>query len=242
MKFTDNPVLLFIKYLFRYVFRPMVMLARRTISGMKTYSHAGQDLLVVLMFNGKRCGYYLEIGAQDPIKNSNTFLLESDYGWRGVSFELRKDFSTFFSYRRKNLCIQADAAAVNYLPLLKEKNFPNQIDFLQVDIEPAEATLAALKQLPHEHYRFSLIIFEHDCYQAGSAVKRESRLFLASKGYKIFAQDVQFRGLSFEDWWIDPRVFPIFECLHQPIYSDTDYDVIIRTLPELLRNYRPGEI
>lgn len=237
MKLSINSILLLIKYIFRYSLRPRAMLARRNIGGLKTYSHAGQDLFALLLLKRKHSGTYVEIGAQDPIKNSNSFLLENDYGWSGISFELRNDFYTFFSYRRGNPCIRADATALNYLEIFKNAKLPQQIDFLQVDIEPASATLAALRQLPHDHYRFSVITFEHDCYQAGPEVRQESRQFLTGKGYRIFAKDVRFQGVAFEDWWIDPKVFTCFASAPEPIYQNTEYDEIIRTLPKTLRTY-----
>ena len=35
-----------------------------------------------------------------------------------------------------------------------------QIDYLSLDIDPSEATLAALKKLPLDDYRFSVITYE----------------------------------------------------------------------------------
>jgi len=46
-----------------------------------------QDLFVLFMLNEKRGGTFLEFGATDGIELSNSFLLESKYGWRGVLAE-----------------------------------------------------------------------------------------------------------------------------------------------------------
>jgi FkbM family methyltransferase len=52
-------------------------------------SHAQlfQDLLVLFLCDGKRDGYFVEFGAMDGITLSNTFLLETRYGWRGIVAE-----------------------------------------------------------------------------------------------------------------------------------------------------------
>jgi FkbM family methyltransferase len=46
-----------------------------------------QDLLVLYCLNYKRIGYFVEFGATDGIKLSNTYLLEKDYGWTGILCE-----------------------------------------------------------------------------------------------------------------------------------------------------------
>ena len=45
------------------------------------YSQAGQDLFAIELF-GKN-GTYIDIGAGEPIDNSNTYNLEVNYEWRG---------------------------------------------------------------------------------------------------------------------------------------------------------------
>jgi FkbM family methyltransferase len=46
-----------------------------------------QDLLVLFLLDEKRDGYFVEFGAMDGITLSNTFLLETKYGWRGIAAE-----------------------------------------------------------------------------------------------------------------------------------------------------------
>jgi FkbM family methyltransferase len=46
-----------------------------------------QDLFVLFYLNNKVEGYFVEFGATDGITISNTFLLESQYGWSGIVAE-----------------------------------------------------------------------------------------------------------------------------------------------------------
>ena len=45
-------------------------------------------------------------------------------------------------------CLSEDATLYDYKSLFEERNYPKQIDYLQLDIDPAEGTLRALKALP----------------------------------------------------------------------------------------------
>ena len=51
------------------------------------YSQIGQDLDVVKFYNHKKNGYYVEIGANDGITLSNTYLLAIKYNWKGICVE-----------------------------------------------------------------------------------------------------------------------------------------------------------
>ena len=175
------------------------------------YSQVGQDQFAIDMLNGKRDGFYLEIGAYHSSNISNTHMLEKEYGWSGVSFEIEPDRVEEFNLNRSNKCYLADATTFDYESLLDRLNAPKQIDYLQVDIEPATSSLQALLALPLEKYRFSTITFEHDLYADPTNnmdVKNKQKEVLSGLGYKLVRENVTepFHGLPFEDWWIDPRV------------------------------------
>lgn len=51
------------------------------------YSQIGQDLWVLRTLNYKRNGYFVEIGAMDGIHYSNTYLMEKEFGWKGIVVE-----------------------------------------------------------------------------------------------------------------------------------------------------------
>ena len=62
--------------------------SQRVINGHDTFSQAHQDLFVRYMTDFKRNGFYVEIGASDPIESNNSYILERDYYWNGISFEI----------------------------------------------------------------------------------------------------------------------------------------------------------
>lgn len=72
----------------------------------KTYSQCGEDLFIQNFFKKKNNGNYLDIGAFNPIKYSNTFLLYKK-GWRGINVDLNPtsiDLFNIFRPRDKNIC------------------------------------------------------------------------------------------------------------------------------------------
>lgn len=192
-----------VKYFFRHLLRPYDLMCRRPTAWGPSYSDAGQDILVSVLLDFKKDGTYVEIGSQDPLKNNNTFLLESTYNWRGIAVELRGMYFHFYNWKRRNRCIQSDATTNDYDLLIGNAGLPPRIDFLQVDIEPAEATLEALKKVMYSSFRFTVIIFEHDHYQNGPDIRDRSRDFLSNLGYHLLVGDVTIGGKPFEDWWID---------------------------------------
>jgi len=93
-----------------------------------------------------------------------------------------------------------------YTKLFEEKKFPKQIDYLQVDIEPAWQTLNALKALPLDEYRFSVITYETDSYKDGPDAGEEAMEILLSLGYQLVVRNVANLNNPYEDWYVDPQV------------------------------------
>lgn len=58
---------------------------------MKYYSQYGQDKYIYEnFFNGKKDGFFVEIGASDPVDKSNSLFFE-ELGWRGILIEPNKE-------------------------------------------------------------------------------------------------------------------------------------------------------
>jgi hypothetical protein len=191
-----------------------------------------QDSFVLNMTSLKSYGHYLEIGSGPPVKNNNTYLLEKKYKWKGISIELNKQFADEFKTIRVNPIVNANALEIDYASILDKYNFPKQIDFLQIDIDPPIHNLTVLQMLPFDKYRFSVIIFEHDIYRdlKFNQVKEESEILLKQFGYTRFVNNVKvvpkkssFKGAwqPFEDWWVDGT---LYESINYPeMFSDIPY-------------------
>lgn len=181
----------------------------------QNFSQAYQDMFVLSMLNGKRGGYYLEIGAFDGISLSNTYLLEKEFGWDGISIDIDKSAKfSFDQHGRNGKMVVADALNLDYSSLLKENSSPGIIDYLQIDIEPQANTLECLKRIPFDEYKFRVITYETDYYDPASSredshrVREESRKILESRGYELLVGNVCNISDSdpFEDWYVDPTL------------------------------------
>jgi hypothetical protein len=170
------------------------------------YSQAFQDMFALTMLNGKKNGTYVEIGGDHGVIISNTYLLETQFEWNGVAFEIDQKKVDEYNLIRNNKCLCADATTFDYKSFFKEKGFLKQIDYLQVDIEPAWRTLNALKALPLDDYRFSVITYETDLYHDGPDFAEESRKILQDCGYELVVRNVANEGNPFEDWYVDPNI------------------------------------
>lgn len=176
-----------------------------------SHGQAYQESFVMSMLDYKKNGFYVEIGGYDSQSLSNTYVLESEYNWRGFSLEIDKAKANKYAAERINTCIAANAITFDYAKAFKEFDAPKQIDYLQLDIEPAPNTLACLYKIPM-NYRYSVITFEHDLYadpQKHSVVKNSAREYLQGFGYKLVVSNVYaFKNnpSPFEDWYVDPLV------------------------------------
>lgn len=176
-------------------------------------SQSGQESFVLSILGEKSHGTYLEIGAYHATELSNTFLLESKYGWSGFSIEISKSRTKKFNSIRSNKCLNADALKLDFPQVMSEMCLPNDIDYLQVDIEPANNSLACLKRIPFDVYKFRVITFEHDLYSSrdNEKVKEESFEILSSFGYSRVVSNVCNQGNPFEDWYVYPDLISDFD-------------------------------
>lgn len=71
------------------------------------FSEDGQDEFVVAILGGMRDGYFVECGAYDGVRASNTLLLERTYGWRGMCIEANDAFYRRLIARRRCTCVHA---------------------------------------------------------------------------------------------------------------------------------------
>lgn len=180
----------------------------------ESYSQIGQDLFVKRLLQEKKDGLFLDIGGAWPVYLNNTYLLEKNYNWTGTSIELESVYEAEWKAKRNSKFLVQNALTADYntiiTDLLKENN-KDRIDYLSVDLEPPIITLEALRKVPFDLCRFSIITFEHDMYRTDNGhdfgqlyTLNESRALLTDKGYKLLFANMQ------EDWWVDPVLFMDF--------------------------------
>jgi hypothetical protein len=160
-----------------------------------------EEQFIISLLKNKKNGYYVELGAAHYSNGNNTYLLERDYDWTGVSFEIDDDMRKDFNLNRKNPCM-GEALSFDYTKYFEENNFPKQMDFLQVDIDAgydsygrpignSHTTLQGLVAVPLNTYRFTVITFEHDAnmYWRNSSIRDAQREILDSFGYSLALND-----------------------------------------------------
>jgi len=72
----------------------------------KSKSQLRQDLFVLTELNWKRGGFFVEFGATNGIDLSNTFLLESEYSWKGILAEPARVWQKELRKNRPNSTIE----------------------------------------------------------------------------------------------------------------------------------------
>ena len=175
----------------------------------QNFSQCYQDMFVLAMLDGKPKGTFVEIGAGHPVISNNTALLESIFAWTGIGFEIKEKEADLYNENRKAPVALGDATTADFDQLFKEVNLGPVFDYLQVDCEPAQVTLDAMKKIDLDKYKFATITFEHDKYNDGPDVQNESRKYLEDRGYVLIVDDISVDDSHpFEDWWAHPDLVP----------------------------------
>jgi hypothetical protein len=169
-----------------------------------TFSQIGQDIFVINVLKQKKNGIFLDIGGGEPVKINNTYLLEKNYNWSGISIDNEKEYKVLWdnSNRNSDNFLIHDALTIDYDSLISDiliKNKTDRIDYLSMDLEPPQITLEVLLKFPLDKCRFSVITFEHDLYRNNSHILETSRELFKKYNYKLIGDNIN----NQEDWWID---------------------------------------
>ena len=175
---------------------------------------AEQDKFVCNVLNNKVSGYFVEVGSNHPIEINNTYKLEHELSWTGLMLEYqRNEFEQLYKEHRPNSTyIFGDAQQHDYVDLFESNKLPLNIDYLQLDIEPAPKTLNVLRILDSsvmDLYKFAVITFEHDyCHDKDNKVRLQSRRILMDRGYDLVFPDIhnEHPKYVYEDWYVHPEL------------------------------------
>lgn len=90
----------------------------------KWFSQLQQDELVSRLLRGKRNGFFVDLAANDAVRISNTYALETHYKWRGLCLEANPVYWSSLAYRPRCQTI----AAVVGRTMMQEVSFrfPNR--------------------------------------------------------------------------------------------------------------------
>jgi hypothetical protein len=173
------------------------------------YSEAGQDIFALNLI-GKN-GTYLEVGGFKPKLDSNTYILETQNNWRGITIEFKKELqSLWISCKdRKNRIYFEDALKFDYKTALEENNLPLHLNYLSCDIDPRDKTFEALKKILKEGLSFDFISFEHDDYTSDESYHKLASEYLIPKGYKIAVNNIYPKNKKnkiFETWFVNSKI------------------------------------
>jgi FkbM family methyltransferase len=123
-------------------------LMARILGGAVTYAQTGEDRLIHALLAGagiddSHRGFYVDVGANDPVRNSNTFMFYRR-GWRGITVEAQPAFVE--QHRRVRPRDRAVCAAVSdEARELTLTEFPNE-GFATVEDAPQWAERQAIRQ------------------------------------------------------------------------------------------------
>jgi FkbM family methyltransferase len=126
-------------------------------------SQHAQDHLVLELLGGLRGGFFLDSGAADGVVASNTLLLETHYGWRGICVEPDSTFFAALVRSRTSQCVncclydrdgRVDFVQASYLSGIREAYEPRHFrlvtqiygDDLRTALRPARTIRSVLRE------------------------------------------------------------------------------------------------
>jgi hypothetical protein len=193
-------------------------------------SQIGQDRWVCEKFNYKKNGYFLNLGAYDGIFYDNTYYLEKELGWKGLSIEPDKVAFEKLIKNRNCICVNKALSgeskmmkftkpgqhgyikedgellveAITIEKLMVDYNIPFLIDYISMDIEWQE--IPVLSTFPFNKYETILWTIEHNLYSDGTETKQRIKEIMISNGYMIDQENMSAGdGNMFEDWYINKK-------------------------------------
>jgi len=72
---------------------------KRAIYYTKSYSQEGEDMIIKRIFEGKKNGFYIDVGAYHPKRFSNTYYFYLQ-GWKGINIDAARESVKIFNQQR----------------------------------------------------------------------------------------------------------------------------------------------
>ncbi len=118
----------------------------------QSYSQEGEDLLLMSLFENRRDGFYVDVGAHHPKRFSNTQIFYES-GWTGINVEPNPEALKKFKVHRKrdvNLCmgVGAEEDVLEYFVLDEPAMNSFDLKLTQERIEREECRLLETLEVP----------------------------------------------------------------------------------------------
>ena len=138
------------------------------------HSFNGQDNYVIDITNGKKKGFFIDIGANHPIIGSNSYNLENIFEWTGILVESNKGyFDKLKKERTAKLCgycivsehkePKGDDLYRTIGEIMEECTdiIPSFIDYMSIDIDDTKMHYVILNQINFAKYTVGILTVEH---------------------------------------------------------------------------------
>jgi len=198
----------------------------------KGHSQIGQDKWVLeRVFNGKRDGYFVEVGAADGELFSNAYLLEKEFGWTGICVEPDSRYFPVLVKNRdvicENVCLLDKRTTVDFLEIgvlggipecynapkkrpkgqiLKKQTLTLQ-DVLEKNNAPETIDFLSIDTEGSEYrilkdFPFHKYKFLAVCVEHNNVVRARNQL------RKLFTSKgyVLDRHVKYDDWWVHSSI------------------------------------
>lgn len=197
-------------------------------------SQLGQDLWVLERSGHKRGGYFVEFGATDGVRLSNTYLLEKRFGWSGICAEPNPKM--FAQLKKNRSCTVSDACVGartgERVEFVLAEEYGGRLQDMASDMHAGKRQA----YWANEEYRATFeTVSLHDLLERSGAPKQIDYLSIDTEGseYEILA------AFPFDRWRIrlitvehnftpardqirqllEPRGYVRTECSHDDFYE-----------------------
>jgi FkbM family methyltransferase len=189
------------------------------------YSQIGQDAWVNSVLNGKRNGFFVELGACDGLYLSNTLYFERHLDWNGICIEPNERYwSALGRNRRCNLShalvhsepdqmvdfVLAEAASGiddetgnKHVVKLRTSTLEQVLDAYNapriidyLSLDVEGQEYNILSTFPFDKYQFRCLTVEHNAPHVGSENQQKIRDLLEGAGYRFVQGNDDINGWS----------------------------------------------
>ncbi len=133
-----------------------------------SYSQIFQDLWVLYLKNEKKNGFFIEFGACDGIRHSNTYILEKQYDWKGILAEPNPYWNENINQNRnceisRNCILGVDGEEVEFKAVIDNQELSHS-----TSINPSDIHAKNGNRNNHEIFKVSSMKLETllETYQA----------------------------------------------------------------------------